>query len=90
MDPIGIPSLKKRLGRLVNQIKDQNMTAIIFWLKYNHPSYGNRLELTAKIKNEHDELTDEQKAQIQQALKLGTLLDFSAKDNETKDKQGNK
>ena len=32
-------------SQLLKGIKDNNMTAIIFWLKSRHPVYGNRLEI---------------------------------------------
>jgi len=56
--------------QLVSLIKDKNLGAITFWLKHRHPSYGNRLELTTKVKHEINELSDEQRAVVEEALKL--------------------
>ncbi len=55
-------------SKLFSAIKEQNMTAIIFWLKNNHPSYANKVEITNKI--DSTELTKEQKELINKALKL--------------------
>lgn len=58
-------------SQLLSQIKDQNMTAIIFWLKHNHPVYGNRLEI---INNKNEEvLNPEEKELVKKALALGSL-----------------
>lgn len=60
-------------SQLLSQIKEQNMTAIIFWLKHNHPIYGNRLEVTAKMENSGT-LTEDQEVSIKKALELSSLL----------------
>lgn len=57
---------------LIKAIQDGNMTGIIFWLKNHHPTYANKLELTAKVK-EDEELTPEQKEVVKQALQLALL-----------------
>ncbi len=65
-------------SQLLSQIKDQNMTAIIFWLKHNHPVYGNRLEI---INNQEREILNPQEIEmIKKALTLGSLI----KDQEEK------
>ena len=69
-------------SQLISQIKAGNMTAIIFWLKYNHQSYGNRLELTARIDNSNQELSKEQKTQLDNALKLGALISINSNNDE--------
>ena len=33
-------------SQLISLIKDKHPTGIIFWLKHNHPTYANRLEIT--------------------------------------------
>ena len=60
-------------SQLMSAIRDKNMTAIIFWLKYHHPSYTTRVEVMAHLKQSNDELTSEQKSLIEQALKLAAL-----------------
>lgn len=61
-------------SQLLTAIKDQNMTAIIFWLKYNHPSYTTRVEITSKTKVVDEKLTPEQRKSLKKALILGSLL----------------
>lgn len=57
-------------SQLINAIKNQNMTAITFWLKHHHHSYRNRLEVDAKIQAVQQELTPEQSELINRALRL--------------------
>jgi ACT domain-containing protein len=57
-------------SQLINAIKNQNMTAITFWLKHHHHSYRNRLEVDAKIQAVQQELTPEQSKLINRALRL--------------------
>ncbi len=59
-------------SQLLSAIKNQNMTAIIFWLKNRHKAYTQRVEVTAKIENQ--ELSDEQKEMVTKALQLGSLI----------------
>jgi ACT domain-containing protein len=61
-------------SQLMTLIKEQNLTAIIFWLKHNHPSYATRVELTAKLKKNDETLTPEQEALVMRALSLASLL----------------
>ncbi|MCL4354839.1 MAG: phBC6A51 family helix-turn-helix protein [Patescibacteria group bacterium] len=61
-------------SQLMSAIKDKNLTAIIFWLKHHHPSYASKLELTAKIRPDCEELTDEQAELVQKALTLAGIL----------------
>lgn len=60
-------------SQLISAIKEQNMTAIIFWLKHHHNRYATRVEVSAKFKNEA--LTPEQEAVVQAALRLSGLID---------------
>lgn len=59
-------------SQLLSQIKEKNITAIIFWLKHNHPIYGNRLEVTTK--NGNGELSPEQEKIIKKALEMGAII----------------
>ena len=61
-------------SQLIAAIKEQNMTAIIFWLKHHHKRYATKVEVTARFK--HDEaLTPEQEVIVQTALRLAGLAD---------------
>lgn len=59
---------------LISAIKNQNMTAIQFWLRHNHKNYSNRIELSGKLKTD-DKLTPEQEQEITRALKLASLIE---------------
>lgn len=61
-------------SQLISAIKDKNITAIIYWLRHHHPSYTNRLEVTAHLKQFHEELTPEQEALVKEALRLASLV----------------
>lgn len=59
-------------SQLINAIKEQNMTGIIWWLRNRHPGYTNRIELTHKA--EKEELSPEQEALVTRALQLASLI----------------
>jgi hypothetical protein len=54
-------------SQLISAIKDQNLGAIIFWLKSHHPAYTNKVEVTGQLKHEY-KLSDEEEKLIEQAL----------------------
>lgn len=60
-------------SQLISAIKDQNMTAVMFWLKHHHRSYHTRVEIDAKIESVQQELTPEQAELVAHALKLAGL-----------------
>ena len=70
-------------SQLIKAIQDGNMTGIIFWLKNHHPTYANKLELTAKVKD-NEELTPEQKEIVKQALQLASLTNTEQHEQDTK------
>lgn len=70
-------------SQLMSAIRDQNMTAIIFWLRNNHKQYTNKVEVTASVKNLDQKLTPEQQAVVEQALKLANLIDAESSDKES-------
>lgn len=57
-------------SQLINAIKNQNMTAIIFWLKHHHKAYETRLNVQGNIELTPKPLSEEQKKMIEQALQL--------------------
>ena len=61
-------------NQLVSGIKDKNLSAVQYWLKYHHPNYKNKLEINGKIKSDNGQLTPEQEEGIKRALKLASLL----------------
>lgn len=59
-------------SKLISQIQEENLGAIIFWLKSRNPAYKEKLEVSAKSENSPP-LTVEQKALIEKALQLSPL-----------------
>lgn len=59
-------------SKLIANINEQNMSAIIWWLRNRHPAYRDKLEVSAKNEN-NAPLTEEQKAMIENALNLSPL-----------------
>lgn len=60
-------------SQLINAIKEQNMSAITFWLKHHHSGYRNKLQLDARISSVQQELTPEQVEIVGNALRLAGL-----------------
>lgn len=73
-------------ANILNQIKDQNLTAAIFWLKNHHKTYRDRIEVSAK-RDEDDELTPEEEKAVEEALKLAKLACNPTQDGSEKDSQ---
>jgi len=61
-------------SQLLTAIKDQNMTAIIYWLNHHHPAYATKVEIDARLKTDKENLTPEQEILVKNALKLAGLL----------------
>ena len=61
-------------SQLISAIKEQNMTAIIFWLRHHHNRYATKVEVTARFKQD-EALTPEQEVIVQTALRLAGLTD---------------
>jgi len=62
-------------SQLLGAIRDNNLGAVMYWLKHRNPNYNNKLEVTARIKQDNDALTPEQEAAITEALKMASLGD---------------
>lgn len=71
-------------SKLITAIKEQNMTAIIFWLKHHHRAYATRVELTVGPK-QHDELTPEQQELVRKALTMAALTEPEIPNNKSHD-----
>lgn len=54
-------------SQVITMIKEKSFPAIQLWLRQHHPKYGNKMEITAKIKNE-DPLTPEQEKLVREML----------------------
>lgn len=55
---------------LLSAIKNQNLSAIVFWLKYHHPAYTTRVELNGRITHVEASLTLEEQELVREALRL--------------------
>ena len=67
-------------SQLLAAIRDKNITAIIFWLKHHHPTYGTKIEINGHLKTSLEALTPEQEALVRRALRLASLDTSDAKD----------
>lgn len=67
-------------SKLIASVQNQNMTAIIFWLKNHHPAYTTKIELTTQqLKSE---LSEEEKIEIEKVLGLtGVIKEINKNDN---------
>jgi ACT domain-containing protein len=54
-------------SQLLAAIRNQNITAIIFWLKNHHKNYRNKVELSGSIST-HRTLTAEEEKMVKKAL----------------------
>jgi len=55
-------------SKLISAMKDDNLTAVMYWLNHRHNTYKNKLEVTTKISD--GKLSPEQEADINKAEKL--------------------
>lgn len=67
-------------SQLLNAIRDQNMTAIIFWLKHHHKAYTTRVEISSP-NNQIDALKPDQEKLVRKALELASLIPDEGKGN---------
>jgi len=69
-------------SQLINAIKNQNMSAITFWLKHHHHRYRNRLEVDARIETVQQELTPDQVELVSKALQLAGVSQITEGQND--------
>lgn len=67
-------------SQLISAIRDKNMTATIFWLKYHHPDYATKVEVTTTQKPQ-EALTPDQQETVKEALTLVGLVQSSSENN---------
>jgi len=61
-------------SQLITAMKDQNLTAVMYWLNHRHSTYKNKLEVTGNLEIKKDELTKDQEKSIINALELASLV----------------
>lgn len=54
-------------SKLIGAIKEQNHSAISFWLRHRHPAYAQKLQIQAKVETEAP-LSPEQEELVRRAL----------------------
>jgi len=59
---------------LIGAMKDQNLTAVFYWLNHRSPAYQTKVKIDGRIKHQTEALTPEQATLVEQALKNGGLL----------------
>jgi len=76
-------------SQLITLIKEKNWPAISFWLKYHHPKYAQRLEITANLNQKQEELTPEQAETVREALRLASLAQADNSETENNSNKNN-
>ena len=61
-------------GFLVSAIRDKNMSAITLWLRTHHPAYSSKLEINGSIHHTREDLTPQEQAAAEEALRLASLV----------------
>jgi predicted DNA binding protein len=59
-------------SQLITAIKDQNLSAIRFWLQNRHKAYANKVEVLERGISDNQDLTDEQRKIVEKALRLAS------------------
>ena len=75
-------------SQLIAAIKNENISAIRFWLQNRHAVYRNRLEVTERVSGDKEKLTAEQEELVRKALELaGLTSNVETNDQEQEIKQ---
>ena len=60
-------------SQLITAIRNNNFSAVRFWLMNRHKAYTAKIEVTERSTSTNQELTDEQKKIVQEALRLASV-----------------
>ncbi len=77
-------------SKLITAMKDNNLTAVMYWLNHRHNAYKNKLEVSGGLEIKKDELTKEQEESIMKALELASLITSKGGKNEKEKEKPNK
>lgn len=69
-------------SQLLAAIKDQNLTAIIFWLKNHHADYADKIQVSTDQKPVDNNLTPEEEKIVKKALKMAGIIGLNKTKNE--------
>ncbi len=61
-------------SQLLKAIQDGNLGAVTFWLRHHKADYKQKVELSGELKTKVVELTESEKYEIQEALRLNGLI----------------
>lgn len=70
-------------SQLIGAVRDRNFPAITYWLKHHHPSYKTKIQIEGSLQMPQEELTDEQKELVKEALRLASLSSAANSENES-------
>jgi len=71
-------------SQLLAAIKDQNLTAIIFWLKNHHGDYADKIQVSTDQKPIDNNLTPEEEKLVKKALQMAGIINLSTKHDKQK------
>jgi len=66
-------------SQLLAAIKDQNLTAIIFWLKNHHADYADKIQVSTDQKPIDSKLTPEEESLVKKALQMAGVINLPSK-----------
>jgi len=61
-------------SQLISAMKNNNLTAVMYWLNHRHNAYKNKLEVSGGLEIKQNKLTKEQEKNIMRALELASLV----------------
>lgn len=73
-------------SKLISAMKNDNLTAVMYWLNHRHNAYKNKLEVSGGLEIKQDKLTKEQEENIMRALNLASLALNDREENYEKPK----
>jgi ACT domain-containing protein len=66
-------------SQLLAAIKEQNLTAIIFWLKNHHTDYADKIQVSTDQKPIDNNLTPEEEKLVKKALQMAGVINSPLK-----------
>lgn len=77
-------------SQLISAMKNNNLTAVMYWLNHRHGIYRNKLEVNGSLDIQSHQLSKDQEENINRALKLANLLiSTNGEKNETRRSKDN-
>ncbi len=73
-------------SQLLAAIKEQNLTAIIFWLKNHHADYADKIQVSTDQKPIDSNLTPEEESLVKKALQMAGVINLPVKNGRGTDR----